>query len=217
MWSTVSGSPVSGAELGAAYWADNLRKPVRFAEAVKELMRSGHGLYVEMSPHPILAPAVEEGVKEWQKEAVVVGSLRRGQPERAAMLAALGALWVQGAEVKWEGVFAAGGLRVKLPTYPWQRERYWIEAPMDSGSGGARPWHEGGHPLLGEVQVLSTQISTRLWETRLDRKRLPWLSDHRVQGAVVFPGAGYLEMALAARCCNYSRQLVGQHSGMCVN
>ena len=198
MRSTVTGALLGGPELQASYWADNLRQPVRFSEAVQELLQGGHGLFVEMSPHPILATSVEENRQAAQRDGASVGSLRRGQDERASLLESLGALWVQGYPLAWERLFPAGGRRVPLPTYAWQRERYWIEVPAESATGSRRRAHAGGHPLLGEVQSLSTQTGTRLWETTLDLERLPWLSDHRVQGAVVLPGAAYLEMALSS-------------------
>ncbi|HTN83816.1 MAG TPA: SDR family NAD(P)-dependent oxidoreductase, partial [Sorangium sp.] len=163
------------------------------------LAESGHALFVEMSPHPILVPSVEETLRAERREGTAVGSLRRGQDERPALLASLGALWVQGYATAWERLFPAGGRRVPLPTYAWQRERYWVETPATTGAAGeGRRAPTSGHPLLGEVQTLSTQTSTHLWETTLDLQRLPWLSDRRVQGEVVFPGAGYLEMALAS-------------------
>nr|WP_233261551.1 type I polyketide synthase [Vitiosangium sp. GDMCC 1.1324] len=198
MRSTVTGATVEGPELRASYWADNLRQPVRFAEAVQALLDDGHGLFVEMSPHPILTISVEEIRRASEREGAAVGSLRRGQDERPSMLEALGALWVQGYPVTWERLFPAGGQSVPLPTYPWQWDRYWLEVPAERASGSKRRAHSGGHPLLGESQTLSTETSTRLWETTLDLKRLPWLGDHRVQGAVVFPGAAYLEMALSS-------------------
>nr|WRX36518.1 hypothetical protein [Cystobacterineae bacterium] len=198
MRSTVTGEVVGGEELVAGYWADNLRQPVRFADAVQELLQSGHGLFIEMSPHPILTMPVEEIRRASEREGAAVGSLRRGQGERGAMLEALGTLWVQGHAVAWERQFPAGGQRVSLPTYPWQRERHWIDAPAGETKGPRGRAHMGGHPLLGEQRTVSTQTSMRLWETTLDLKRLPWLGDHKVQGAIVFPGAGYLEMALAA-------------------
>jgi acyl transferase domain-containing protein/NADPH:quinone reductase-like Zn-dependent oxidoreductase/NAD(P)-dependent dehydrogenase (short-subunit alcohol dehydrogenase family)/acyl carrier protein len=198
MHSTVTGATIAGPELGANYWAANLRQPVRFADAVQALLKSGHRLFVEMSPHPILTTSVQEVVQAAQQEGAAVGSLRRGQEERPAMLEALGALWVRGHAVAWKRLFPASGRRVPLPTYPWQRERYWIETPASAAASDGRRVHAGDHPLLGEAHVLSTHTSTRLWETTLDRMRLPWLDDHRVQGAVVLPGAAFVEMGLAA-------------------
>jgi epothilone polyketide synthase E len=139
MRSTVTGSVVTGPELGAGYWADNLRQPVRFAQTIRALREEGHGLFVEMSPHPILMTSMEEICEALERSGVVVGSLRRGQDERPAMLEALGALWARGYPVAWERLFPAGGRRVPLPTYPWQRERYWREVPEradEKGKGG---------------------------------------------------------------------------------
>jgi NADPH:quinone reductase-like Zn-dependent oxidoreductase/aryl carrier-like protein len=202
MRSTVTGAMMEGPELVASYWADNLRQPVRFAEAVHGLVEDGHGVFVELSPHPLLVPAIEEIQRAASPEGVAagvaVGSLRRGQGERAALLEALGALWVQGQAVAWDQIFAAGSRRVALPTYAWQRERHWVEGSAERAAGEGRRVHAGGHPLLGEGQALSTQASTRLWETTLALVRLPWLGDHRVQDAVVVPGTAYLEMALAS-------------------
>ena len=131
MRSTVTGAVVAGPELGASYWADNLRRPVRFADAVQALLEGGHALFVEMSPHPILAASVDEIRRAAGRDGASVGSLRRGQDTRSVMLEALGASWAQGRAVAWERLFPAGGggQRVSLPTYPWQRERYWIEPP----------------------------------------------------------------------------------------
>ena len=196
MRSTVTGEEVKGPELRAEYWVANLRQPVRFADALRALLESGHALFVEMSPHPILVPAVEDLRQAAAREGAVVGSLRRGQPERAELLGSLGALWAQGLPVAWEKQFPAGAPRVELPTYAWQRQRYWLEARVPGGRAGAPV--QVGHPLLGAAHTLSTQTAIHLWDTTLRGARLPWLSDHLVKGAVVHPGMGYLEMALAA-------------------
>jgi acyl transferase domain-containing protein/thioesterase domain-containing protein len=127
MRSTVTAAAVAGPELGASYWADNLRQPVRFAEAVQALLDGGHGLFVEMSPHPILVAAVDELRRSAGRAGVAVGSLRRGQDTRAVLLESLAALWVHGHAVAWARLIP-GGKRVSLPSYPWQRERHWIAA-----------------------------------------------------------------------------------------
>ena len=198
MLSTVSGELLQGPELGASYWERNLRQPVRFAAVIEELFQSGHGLFVEVSPHPILVPALEEMRQALRQGGCAVGSLRRGQAERLELLGSLGGLWMQGYPVAWQRLFPAGGRRVELPTYAWQRQRFWIEsAAALPGSGRARA-RRGGHPLLGEVQRLATQPGTLLWDTTLLAKSPAWIADHKLRGAVVFPGTGHLEMALAA-------------------
>src|SRR5262249_9762681 len=135
MRSTVTGEDVAGPELLADYWAENLRQPVRFDAAIQALIESGHGLFVEMSPHPILVSGIEEIQQAEKKQKAAFGSLRRGQEDRMALLLALGGLWVLGHPVSWEKLFPVSGRRVELPTYPWQRQRYWVRTPIqDAGA-----------------------------------------------------------------------------------
>ncbi len=184
---------------GGEYWAENMRKPVRFAQEVQQMMeRAGHGLYIEMSPNPLLVGAIEEIRQANQTEGRAMGSLRRGQDERGALLSAVGMLWVQGYEVAWGKQFPSGGRRVGLPTYAWQRQRHWVEGGgATAGVNGHGRRFTGGHPLTGSKMPLSTQPPTYVWETSVDVKRLGWLGDHRVRESVVFPGTGYVEIALS--------------------
>ncbi|KYF94033.1 hypothetical protein BE20_07670 [Sorangium cellulosum] len=153
-------------------------------------------VFVEVGPKPTLLGLVPACLPD--ARPVLLPASRAGRDEAASALEALGGFWVVGGSVTWSGVFPSGGRRVSLPTYPWQRERYWIEAPVDREADGTGRARAGDHPLLGEVFSVSTHAGLRLWETTLDRKRLPWLGEHRAQGEVVFPGAGYLEMALSS-------------------
>jgi acyl transferase domain-containing protein len=121
MISTVTGAAVAGPELGAAYWRQNVREPVRFADAVGEL--AGHAAFLEVGPHPVLAAAVSQGLEG----RTVLASLRRGREERETIREALAGLYVLGAPIDWTGVFPDGGRFVRLPTYPFQRQRYWFE------------------------------------------------------------------------------------------
>ncbi|HEX4448075.1 MAG TPA: acyltransferase domain-containing protein, partial [Polyangiaceae bacterium] len=192
--STVRGKELSGSELTGGYWSENLRAPVRFGETIESLVSEGFTLFVEMSPHPMLVSSVEEIQRGSSSLGVSVGSLRREQPERLTMLASLGALHVHGHPLDATRLFPSGGRRVRLPTYAWQRERHWLEAPSPEAKGRDRL---GGHPLLGPSTRLSSPVGTWLWEAPIDLQRLAWLTDHRVQGAAVLPAAAYLEMALA--------------------
>ena len=202
MHSTVTGRPLEGAELGAEYWKQNLRAPVLFSQTMDRLIEGGHALFVEMSPHPILLPSIEEALRHRERQGAAVPSLRREQDERRALLSSLGALYAHGYAVAWERLYPSGGRCVPLPAYPWQRERYWVEAALQaSGSSShlrTRRSGAAGHPLIGAAFTVVTQPGARFWEQALCLEALPFLSDHRVQGAVVLPGAAYLEMALAA-------------------
>ncbi|WP_413104589.1 type I polyketide synthase [Streptomyces sp. Inha503] len=126
--STVTGEPLDTAGLDAAYWARNLRETVRLEAATRALLTSGHRLFVEVSPHPVLAAAIEATVEAAEGSAAVIGTLRREEDGPERMLLSLAQGYVHGAEVDWRGLFAGrGARRVDLPTYAFQRTRYWVE------------------------------------------------------------------------------------------
>ncbi|MBU3871153.1 acyltransferase domain-containing protein, partial [Streptomyces sp. 4503] len=109
--------------LDAGYWYTNLRQTVELESAVRALSAAGFGTFLEMSPHPVLTMPLQATVED----AVVVGSLRRdeGGPER--FLVSLGEAFVRGVAVDWAAVFAGTGASVvQLPTYAFQRQRYWL-------------------------------------------------------------------------------------------
>ena len=191
-YSTVRGERISGEECGAGYWVSNLRQAVLFAPVVGRLLAEGYGSFVELSPHPTLTLSVEEALRE-HGGGVVVPSLRREEEGREVLLGSLGALWAGGHPVEWARLHPQGGNCVSLPRYPWQHERFWF-APHGTGQRA----RAGGHPLLGTGTALADDPGHRVWEADFDLERLAFLSDHRVQGAAVLPGAGYVEMALAA-------------------
>jgi amino acid adenylation domain-containing protein len=124
--STVTASDLPGHCLDSAYWARNLREPVRFAPAVDLLARDGYDVFIEVGPNPVLADAISAGARI-HGSATVVGSLHRGRNGRQAMLTALGKLWVRGCPVDWVGLCPAEVRPVRLLPYPWQRERFWFQ------------------------------------------------------------------------------------------
>jgi acyl transferase domain-containing protein/NADPH:quinone reductase-like Zn-dependent oxidoreductase/NAD(P)-dependent dehydrogenase (short-subunit alcohol dehydrogenase family)/acyl carrier protein len=191
MYSTVSVGRIDGIQMGATYWVRNLRKPVLFANAIEEMLSQGFDTFVEVGPHPILVPFVEQTSEYSGRAALAVGSLRRDAPETAAILAALGRLYTAGADVAWKAVYPAGNL-VKLPAYPWQRERFWMQS--SAAKTGFRS--VSGHPLAGEP--LKTATGAWVWTTKLSAEAHPWLKDHAVGGTALLPASAYIELAGAA-------------------
>jgi acyl transferase domain-containing protein len=126
LFSTVTGKQVDGAELDAGYWADNLRRPVRFSDAIAALAEDGVDVFLEIGPHPVLVQSIVDTLAFHGREGVTLGSLRRDGDELATLLTAVGGLHTAGGTLDWERI-APAGRPVALPAYPWQRRRYWIE------------------------------------------------------------------------------------------
>jgi acyl transferase domain-containing protein len=143
--STVTGERLTGTELGAEYWWRNARDTVRFGEVTSGLVADGIECFVEASPHPLLAATIASSAGGGGSAARVtaVGSLRQDEREGPAMLASLGALYVRGARVDWSA--APRGRRVALPTYPFARDRYWVEP---------RPEPSPSPQVRGELEAL---------------------------------------------------------------
>ena len=191
----VTGDWADGRPLDADYWWLNVRRTVRFGPAVERLLEAGCESFVEVGPHPVLAPAISECGAERSTTVTVLPSLRRGEDDRRVMLRSLGALYTHGHAPDVIGLYPEGSY-VPLPTYAWQHERYWYDTGEEEGAQ-RRPASAGidtRHPLLGR-RLSSPRPS---WETRLDDPRTGYLDAHVVQGSTVFPGAASVELMLAA-------------------
>ncbi|HEY7330127.1 MAG TPA: type I polyketide synthase [Gemmataceae bacterium] len=189
LFSTVRGQQIEGPEMGPEYWWRNVRQTVQFAAAVDQLLDSGCDSVVELSPHPVLAISVNECAQPLGKTVQVLPSLRRREDERGTMLRSLGRLYESDHPINWNSATPGPARTLRLPRYPWQRERCWSESEESLRTRQAVP----AHPLLGTA--LNAPQPT--WETRLDLRLFPYLNDHRVQRTAIFPATGYLEIAFA--------------------
>ncbi len=200
-FSTVVGGVVDTAELGGEYWYRNLRETVRFEGAVRSLLGDGYRAFVEVSPHPVLTLGVEEAVEDvlgGDGGALVAGSLRRGEGGGERWLRSLAEVWVRGVGVDWARVFeGAGGKRVKLPTYAFQRERYWLQGAPRVGDMSSVGLMSSAHPLLGAMVDVAAGEQW-LFTGQLSAQRPGWVADHMVYGAPVVPGTAFVELALHA-------------------
>ncbi|MFD7715248.1 type I polyketide synthase [Streptomyces sp. NPDC059814] len=131
-YSSVTGERAAGPELDADYWCRNLREPVRFDRALERLRADGFGIFVEVSPHPVLQIALAQGT-EADGTAVVVGSLRRDHGGIEQALRALAELHVQGVPIPWQRVFSTSDTRrADLPTYAFEHRSYWLDEHDDA-------------------------------------------------------------------------------------
>nr|AGS49670.1 malonyl CoA-acyl carrier protein transacylase [uncultured bacterium esnapd13] len=180
-WSTVDGRWIEE-PLDPDYWYRNLREPVGFDAAINVVRGMGETVIVEVSASPVLLPAMDD--------AVTVATLRRDDGTATRMVAALAEAYVHGVSVDWSAVLGAAATRVlDLPTYAFQRQRYWVD-----GVGGLVG---DGHPLLGTVVALPGSGGVVL-TGRVSLATHGWLADHAVRGRVLLPGAGFVELVARA-------------------
>ncbi|MGV7941672.1 type I polyketide synthase [Mycobacterium kansasii] len=181
----------------ASYWVDHVRRPVRFADSARHAQQLGATHFIEVGPGSGLTSSIEQSLAP--AEAVVVSMLGKDRPELAAALGAAGQLFTTGVPVDWPAVFAgSGGRRVDLPTYAFQRRRFWEtpggDGPADAVGLGLGPTE---HALLGAV-VERPDSDGVVLTGRLSLADQPWLADHVVGGVVLFPGAGFVELVIRA-------------------
>lgn len=139
MFSTVTGGPLGSEPLEPAYWGRNIRQTVRFSDAARAAQADGGQIFIEVGPHPVLALSLEQVLAAAGRGFQVHATLRRHQDERRSVLRTLAALYVSGSQVIWPRLFAEGGTVTLLPTYPWQRQRYWVDPPVGVNQSRARP------------------------------------------------------------------------------
>ncbi|WP_442906959.1 type I polyketide synthase [Kitasatospora sp. NBC_01246] len=209
MVSAMTGETLTGEELDAAYWYGSLRATVHFDRAVRTLAGQGHQLFVEVTPHPVLLGAMNDTLEEVAQEAgpgivpaAVCGTLRRDEGGVTRLVTSLAEAFVQGAPVDWRTVLPAAE-RVELPTYAFQRERYWPQGMLPlSPVGAGRDAASLGlgavdHPLLGAAVELAGGAGL-VCTGRLSVRTHPWLADHTVGGTVLLPGTGFVELVVRA-------------------
>ncbi|MFF2747092.1 type I polyketide synthase [Kitasatospora sp. NPDC058048] len=188
------------------YWVRQVREAVRFADGVEALHGRGVTRYVELGPDAVLSGLVGQQLAE----GVVAPLMRRDRAESETALTALATLWTSGTELDWSRV-VTGGRRLDLPTYAFQRQRYWPKPTAGAGDVKALGQTGARHPLLGAVVALHG--GGLVLTGRLSLAVHPWLADHAVLETVLVPGTALVEMALRAgreAGCEVLRELVIQ-------
>ncbi|MFK8330721.1 type I polyketide synthase [Pseudomonas sp. BJa5] len=189
-YSTVVGGQLDGERLDSRYWWQNIRLPVLFQGAMDALVGQGCNLFVEVGPHPILRSYVTDALAQREVAGQVIATLLRKDHSPVLLERCLAKLLIAGVEPDWQAHFPVAGANLRLPNYAWQRDHF--QLPVSSESSGLLQ-RERVHPLLG--YALADRALT--WENRLDTQLFPTLGDHKVGESVLFPGAGFTELALA--------------------
>ncbi|MFK4099095.1 SDR family NAD(P)-dependent oxidoreductase [Streptomyces sp. NPDC019531] len=211
LFSTVDARPLHGEELDAEYWYRNLRGQVRFAETIEEMVSHGYDAFVEISPHPVLVNSVESILHAVDSDAPVNATLKRDQGTIERLREAAAEAYVQGHAVDWNALGLGGAfgraVPAELPTYPFQRERFWlteeqatatvtVTAPAAAVGHRTGTVESGSHPWLSGV--VETAVGSVLLSGRLSLRSHPWLMDHRVGDTALLPGTAFMELLLSA-------------------
>jgi acyl transferase domain-containing protein/NADPH:quinone reductase-like Zn-dependent oxidoreductase/NAD(P)-dependent dehydrogenase (short-subunit alcohol dehydrogenase family) len=193
IYSTVTGRAAVDVRFDEQYFGRNLREPVRFADAIAAMAADGYDAFIEIGPHPVLLANVEECVTAAGRSAMTTATLRRAKPERDAMLQACAAVYAAGRSVQWDAINSKSGAVVPLPSYPWQRKRFWLR---DRPASAVQAGRDTRHPLLGrQLEVAGDRV--RVWQGD-SRAARPWLTDHRIYRRIVMPAAAVVEAFVAA-------------------
>jgi acyl transferase domain-containing protein/NAD(P)-dependent dehydrogenase (short-subunit alcohol dehydrogenase family)/SAM-dependent methyltransferase len=201
----------------AAYWRRHIRQPVRFADSMETLFEQGYEVFLEIGPRPTLLGMARQ-IVDWrlaiddcrsstgndqstinnqQSTILWLPTLRKGTDEWQQILQSLGTLYVQGVNINWAGFDQDYPRhRVDLPTYPFQRQRYWHDRATTT-SGRSRQDFERLHPLI-DRKIQAPLLKATLFETWFSASSLPFLQDHLVYDQVVVSGASYISMLLGA-------------------
>ncbi|UUU26923.1 type I polyketide synthase [Streptomyces sp. DSM 40750] len=194
-YSTVTGELIDTAELDAGYWYTNLRQPVRLTDALRTARAAGHTAYIECGPHPVLTHAVDDVLEG--ADAFTVGSLRRDEGGWTRFLTSAAHAHTHGLPVDWLALLGTGDRDPDLPTYPFQRRSYWLDASPSAGADvRAAGLDPAEHPLLGATLTLADDEV--VLTGRLSLQAQPWLADHTVWGTALVPGTALLDLAVRA-------------------
>ncbi|BCO67799.1 polyketide synthase [Mycobacterium intracellulare] len=180
----------------ARYWANNMRRMVRFATAVQAALEDGFRVFAELAPHPLLTRALEQTARGREMPMAALAGMRRQQSLSYGLRGFVADLHSAGAAVDFSVLYPSGRL-VDAPLPTWTHRRLWL-----SGGGQESPTHGGCtvsvHPLLGSHVHLQEEPERHVWQAEVGTAAQPWLADHQIRNVVVLPGAAYCEMALAA-------------------
>ncbi|MFD9720098.1 SDR family NAD(P)-dependent oxidoreductase [Streptomyces sp. NPDC059076] len=193
--STVTGRLITAGEMSnPEYWVQHVRQPVRYADAVQALAEQGVNVFLEVGPGGVLTGLTQSNLDQ----AIAIPTLRPNTAEDLSLTTALAHLHVHGTSIDWPTFYIGHGAQlVDLPTYPFQRDRYWLEASPTAGDLTVAGVEDAGHPFLGAAVSLADGEGLVL-TGRVSLATHPWLAEHTVMGSVLLPGTALVDLALHA-------------------
>lgn len=194
LYSTVSGKQEDGFHLVSDYWYQNVRDPVYFSPALQRMIEDGFDTFIEIGPHPALSGGAQELFTKLNSNAKIFPSIRRKEDEALRLKQTLGALQVAGYPMNWYKICPGAGRIFDLPNYVWQEKSFWNE----SRAHREHRLQSYIHPNIIRHHTSSLNPNWHAFKVFLDTQADPYLTEHRMDDLVLFPGAGMLELALAA-------------------
>ena len=192
IYSTVTGTRESKVPEPAEYWWANVRQPVRFIDATHAALADGRRFFVEVGAHPVLQNSLLETLLNAGVEGMAVPTLRRDEDELSSMGETMARLYVSGCRIAWGRWRRWSGVAVPLPPCPRTPKRYWLESESCRNDRlGSR-----GNPFL----FRRVNSPTPTWEVECSNAFFPFVDDHRVNDAMIFPAAGFISAAVAVHC-----------------
>ncbi|MFI0240648.1 type I polyketide synthase [Streptomyces sp. NPDC016845] len=180
------------------YWVRHVREPVRFHDCVTHLHGLGARRFLEVGPDGPLTTLAESALTEQEAsstdESLFVAAVLRDKPETERLLTAVGTLFTHGVAPDWAAMLP-GARVVPLPTYAFQRQRYWLPTVAPAGDPEAAGLRTAEHPFLG-AEITRADSDGLLFTGRLSLRSHPWLADHTVLGQAILPATGYLDLAV---------------------
>ncbi|MBF0411467.1 MAG: SDR family NAD(P)-dependent oxidoreductase [Desulfamplus sp.] len=205
--SNVTGEIAGKEIMTPAYWRDHIRQPVRFMESMLALQRERVGIFMEIGPKPTLLGMGRTALSD--KDGLWLPSLRVGQADWEVMLSALSKLYTNGFDVNWSELYPEKSSQpVELPTYQFDRRRFWLPIPSCSGSADSTKLKydfQRLYPLI-DRKITSPLIPSILFETEFSSRSLPFLDDHRIFGSIVVSAASHLSLLCGAAGLTFTDQ-----------
>ncbi len=217
--SNVNGEVAGKEIMTPAYWREHIRQPVRFMESMLTLQRERVGIFMEIGPKPTLLGMGRTALSD--KDGLWLPSLRVGQADWEVMLSALSRLYTNGFDVNWSALYPDKSSQpVELPTYQFDRRRFWLPIPSCSGSADSTKlkYASSGssiandkvkreanysftdqrlYPLI-DRKIVSPLMPSILFETEFSNQALPFLDDHRIFGRIIVSAASHLSLLCGA-------------------
>ena len=209
--SNLTGSLLDSEIASADYWVRHVRLPVRFYDGMRSLQEQGVDIFLEVGPKPILLGMGRQSLSDDQ--GTWLASVRKRfdvASEWQELLISLGELYVRGVEIDW-AAFDQDYLRrkVALPTYPWNKQRYWVETESRHATRSVGSEEASLMPLLGK-KLHSPSLGATIFESHFSTNALPFLLDHQIYDKVVVPGACHVSLLLGASAIIAAESGIGE-------